>query len=434
MSDKAPYTLTPEDVPVYVGQLDLSEPLADFEVPELPTERGYRRARLLVRLHKVPLGYVVLPPAKLSAGEVAKELWAQLGDEINAHLVKDGLKPLKNLEAAGIKDGKSPLCAKESLPDVPPLVSVVVCTRNRPAGAVAVLRDLMKQDYPNFEVVLVDNAPSNDETREAIEREFKNETRIRYILEPRPGLSKARNRGWNEAKGDIVAYTDDDVLVDPHWVNGVVRGFSRADHVGCVTGLVPSAEIENEVQLFFDQRVAWGTSCEPRIFDMKENRKKSVLYPYAGSDFGTGANFSFSKKALQEVGGFDEALGAGAVTGGGEDLDAFVKVLLSGWRLVYEPTAIIGHIHRSDVNALNRQIWTYGTGLTAFLCKYLVNPKTAPGILRGMPAGLMKVVGSTEKSTSSHILPRSVAYREVAGMLAGPFLYGKARWLNRRAS
>src|SRR5262249_3167622 len=147
--------------------------------------------------------------------------------------------------------------------------------------------------------------------------------------------------------------------------------------------------------------------------------------------FGTGANFAFRKQALEELGGFDEALGAGAVTGGGEDLDIFVKVLLGGWRIVYEPTAIIGHIHRSEVDALNRQLWAYGTGLTAFLFKYLVNPKTLPAIVRGAPAGLRRVIASAEKSGDARLLPRAVVRRELFGMAAGPFLYLKAMWRNR---
>ena len=247
-------------------------------------------------------------------------------------------------------------------------------------------------------------------------------------------MSKARNTGWKAAEGVIVAYTDDDVLVDAHWLNGVVKGFNRDKHVGCVTGLVPSAQLENEVQLFFDQRVAWGTNCLPQTFDLKDHRKDSPLYPYAGSDFGTGANFAFARKALEDIGGFDEALGAGALTGGGEDLDAFVAVLRAGWKINYEPTGIIGHIHRADVGSLNKQIWTYGTGLTAFLFKYMINPRTAPGILKGAPAGVKKVLNTTGKSRRNQILPRSVVYRELRGMAAGPFLYCKARWANRRAA
>ena len=238
----------------------------------------------------------------------------------------------------------------DAMPAEAPLVSVVVCTRNRPAGAAAVLRDLSRLVYPNFEIVLVDNAPSDDSTKDIVKSDFGDDPRIRYVTEPRPGLSKARNRGWKEARGDIIAYTDDDVLVDSYWLNGVVKGFHRIDKVGCVTGLVPSAELKNEVQLFSTSACRRGTNCKPAVFDLKENRKKdSALFPYAGSDFGTGANFAFARQALVDMGGFDEALGAGAATGGGEDLDAFVGVLNNGWRLVYEPTGIVGHIHRSDV-------------------------------------------------------------------------------------
>lgn len=420
--------ITAADLPVHIGQVELDEPLQAHEVAQPEVGQHYRRARLLVRLHRAPLGYVVLPTERLEPEEVAKAIWDQLGDLINDHLAADGLDAVGELPLDGLAPGPA-LCHQAAIPLTPPLVTVVVCTRNRPAGAAAVLRNLVDLDYEPFEVVLVDNAPSDGATREVVEEEFGHDPRVRYVLEPAPGLSRARNRGLREANGEIVAYTDDDTLVDRDWLKGIVRGFNRAERVGCVTGLVPTAELRNEIQLFFDQRVAWGSSCQPKVYDMGAHRPDSVLFPFAGSDFGTGANFAFRREALLQSGGFDEALGAGAPTGGGEDLDAFVKVLLGGWKIVYEPTAIIGHIHRAEVAALSKQMFTYGSGLTAFLAKYLINPRTGFKILKAVPAGVRKAANFSGQSNSAAVsLPRGVAYRELVGMASGPFLYAKARW------
>ena len=162
-----------------------------------------------------------------------------------------------------------------------PLVSVVVCTRDRPQSLTNTLRDLAALKYSPFEVVVIDNAPGSDATRNIMLNEFADDPRFRYVHEPRPGLSCARNRGILEASGDIVAFTDDDVRVDPWWLDGIIRGFQAAPDVACVTGMIATAEINNAVQLYFHIRVGWGASCERRLFDLFENRDDSPLYPYA---------------------------------------------------------------------------------------------------------------------------------------------------------
>ena len=101
-------------------------------------------------------------------------------------------------------------------------------------------------------------------------REFGTDPRFRYVREPRPGLSCARNRGLAEASADIVAFTDDDVGVDPWWLNGIARGFRAASDVACVTGLIATAEIDNAAQLYFHLREGWGTNCDRRIYDLRE--------------------------------------------------------------------------------------------------------------------------------------------------------------------
>ncbi len=105
--------------------------------------------------------------------------------------------------------------------------------------------------YRPFEVVVVDNAPSSEATREAVLAEYGGDSRVRYVREPRPGLSCARNRGLEEAAADIVAFTDDDVIVDRWWLDGIWRGFQAAPEVACVTGLIATAQIENSVAAVF---------------------------------------------------------------------------------------------------------------------------------------------------------------------------------------
>src|SRR5262249_40988234 len=211
-----------------------------------------------------------------------------------------------------------------------PLVSVVVCTRNRPDSVLVTLRSLLAMHYRPFEIVLIDNAPSSDATKDAVLAAYGEDPRVRHVRESRRGLSCARNRGLTEASADIVAFTDDDVTVDPWWLDGIVRGFQAAPDVACVTGMIATAQLENASQLYFHLREAWGAVCERRVFDLADNRDDSPLYPYSPGIFGAGANFAVSRVVMKEIGGFNEALGAGTLSGGGEDLEMFMRIILSG--------------------------------------------------------------------------------------------------------
>jgi GT2 family glycosyltransferase len=305
---------------------------------------------------------------------------------------------------------------------------VVICTRNRPESVMMALRGLAAAHYRLAEVLVVDNAPGSDATMNAVLAEFGDDPRFRYVREPRPGLSCARNRGVAEASGEIIAFTDDDVIIDPRWLDGILRGFRAVPGAGCVTGLIATAEIENEAQLYFHLRAGWGMLCERRIFDLTEHRDDSALYPYSAGIFGAGANFAIPRRVFKEVGGFDEALGAGTPTGGGEDLNMFVRVILGGYRLVYEPSAIVSHVHRASVSELSRQMFAYGTGCTAALTALAWENRQAR---RELPlkigSGLLRMLNLSSRVRGNATLPGGLIRREVSGLLAGPALYLRGR-------
>lgn len=410
--------------PILIGEIELTEPIANIQLPVREDGVAYNGVQLLVRMQRIPVGYVHLTPRDLDAQVISHQIWAELGAVINERRSRAGLPPLDVLPVDGIQ-------AEQRLADEPadsPLVTVVVCTRNRPDSVLVTLRGLVRMRYQPFEVVVVDNAPSSDATKDAVQREFGTDPKIRYVREPRPGLSCARNRGLAEASADVVAFTDDDVRVDQWWLNGIVRGFSAAPEVACVTGLIATAELDNAAQLYFHLREGWGANCERRVFDLTENRDESPLYPYSAGVFGAGANFAVSRTVLKEVGGFNEALGAGTPSGGGEDLNMFMRIVLAGHRLVYEPSAVVSHVHRTDLAELSRQMRAYGSGCTAALTAITMADARArrelpPKVISGVVRMLKLSSGVRDNPT----LPSGLIRREVGGFFVGPWLYLKGR-------
>jgi GT2 family glycosyltransferase len=368
-------------------------------------------ARILVRSGRQVLGFLTVP---VTAGEVAPAVVLAAVESELGHRV------------AALADSGGRQAAPVDL-------SVVVCSRERPAILRTCLERLRGIDYPGVEFVIVDNAPTTDQTRTCFETVVGDDARFRYVREAAPGLSRARNRGLAEASHRHVAFTDDDVQVDRWWLDGIAAGFAGDSSVGCVTGLVPPAELEHPTQHYFDRRYSWARAMDRRVYDLASRRDDSILYPYSAGIFGTGANFAVDRSLLLELGGFDEALGAGSPAQGGEDLDAFVRVLLAGRRLVYEPSAIVWHVHRAGDDALRRQLFGYGLGLTAFLTKYVIARGTRRDIMRRLPAGARRIPRLWSAEEIAGPAPRSLVLAEALGMLAGPRAYLRGRRYVRRA-
>lgn len=416
--------------PIFISQLELTEPITDIQFPLRADGEVYQGVQLLVRMQRMPVGHLLLAADDISASAISRQVWQEFRTVINERRAHVALPTLSEIPGGGIP-------FEEVLSDEPvdrPLVSVVICTRDRPESLTNALRELAALKYSPFEVVVIDNAPSSDATRNVMLNEFADDPRFRYVLEPRPGLSCARNRGVLEATGEIVAFTDDDVRVDPWWLDGIVRGFQAAPDVACVTGMIATAEINNAAQLYFHIRVAWGGSCDRRIFDLFENRDDSPLFPYAVGKYGSGANFAVARAAFKEIGDFDEALGAGTPSGAGEDTNMFMRVLLGGHRLTYEPSAIVWHVHRTTLAALSKQMRAYGSGVTAGLTAIMVQSARAR---REIPTKALKGVAHMAKLQSgvqtNKTVPSGLIKHEVIGLVMGPWLYAKSRRNLRRS-
>lgn len=244
-------------------------------------------------------------------------------------------------------------------------VSVVVCTRERPDDLRACLESLQMLDPFPEEIVVVDNAPRSAATRQVVEAMPD----VRYVLEPRPGLSAARNAGLRHSTGDLIAFTDDDVRVHSKWVGRLRTAFSDPD-VDAVTGLILPDELETPAQLFFERHHAgFGRNLRAVDFD-RGFFERMRRYAVPVWQLGAGANMAFRRRVFEELGGFDERLGAGA-SGCSEDSEMWYRILAAGGRCRYEPTAVVSHIHRRDMEGLDDQMYQYMRGhITALLAQY----------------------------------------------------------------
>lgn len=343
----------------WVGLVELADLDPAATTLDLAAADGYWLARLLIRDAGVVRGYVTLP-------------------------ITDGRVDLAELRT---RAARLPVPDAAPEPDVLPAMSVVVCTRERPAMLREALGSLVALDYPDFEVIVVDNAPLTTGTAE-VAAAFG----VRYVVAPVAGLSRARNTGLAAARNGIVAFTDDDVVVDHQWLRGLAKGFARGADIACVSGLVPSGELRNAVQAYFDARVSWSKVLTPRQFRLSAPPSDLPMFPFCVGEYGTGANFAVRADTVRALGGFDEALGVGTRTKGGEDLDIFTRVLFAGHGLAIEPAALVWHRHRDDLDALRAQAIGYGRGLGAWLTKVATRPRPLGMALARAPQAVQRLV------------------------------------------
>jgi GT2 family glycosyltransferase len=269
---------------------------------------------------------------------------------------------------------------------------------------------------------------------------------VRVVSEPRPGISAARNRGLAVATGDIVAFTDDDAEAEPAWLRALGERFARQPDVTAVTGLAVPRELETPAQIWFEQsRSAPDRNFVPLTFERAgrfgvlrraiEDGSERLQSLYATGEWGGGWNMAFRTSALRAAGGFDEALGIGTPTCGGEDLAMLVKLLSNGHPVAYEPSAIVHHTHRTTLAELERQTYGYGVGFTAMLTAIaLRDPRHFVGLAMVAPAWVRSLLdpASTKRAGRTPDFPRALARADLRGMLVGPFAYLRSRRMQRR--
>lgn len=218
-------------------------------------------------------------------------------------------------------------------------VTAAVCTFNRAQFLNQCLHACAEQKVEfDYEILVVDNN-STDDTKSVVERVKQINPHIQYVIETNQGLSYARNRALSEAKGEIVAFIDDDAIAQPGWLAGIVRPFSEPD-VGCVGGKI-MLDLPHEVP-------SWLTPGLYSFFSQfdggAEVKETNEVY---------GCNFAVRRSIALELGGFSVNLGfSGRRVLPGEDIEFCRRLKSSGYKIMYTPHAVV--VHKVDPSRIEK--------------------------------------------------------------------------------
>jgi glycosyltransferase involved in cell wall biosynthesis len=425
-------------VPVLPLIVNLNEPLPEIDASPASACKPYAAApyasaHCLVILDGNPLARVRLglPDGSLTARQVAEQLWQRLGEQIiDYRRSTSGLIP-HTLPAEGLASESSAELPLRS----PVQAAVIVATKDRPAMLQECLESILNGAVKPESLIVVDNASASSATADLVRELAASDHTIHYVREDVPGLARAHNAALRYVNSPVVAFTDDDVVVDHQWLKRIVHTFESDESVTCVTGMIAPRELDTLPQQWLEGNLTYDKGLQRRIFDATSHRPSDPLFPYTSGAFGSGANMAFRTSYLQERGGFDGALGAGTVAMGGDDLAAFYDVISSGNRLVYEPAAVVLHQHPRQYAALKRQTYGYGAGLGAHLTRCLLrSPRMAAVFLRHARALLQRGTEVLRPGTALDLpaYPAELNRLQLKGLLSGPRRFLLSRRHSRR--
>ncbi len=225
-------------------------------------------------------------------------------------------------------------------------VSVIVCSYNGGRTLAACLDSLGRLNYPDYEVILVDDGSTDDTAYIAAQY-----PRVRYIHQSNHGLSHARNTGATAARGEVFAYTDSDCMVDADWLYYLIGTLVSGDYAG-VGGPNVTPPAQN-----------WIQACVAAA----PGGPSHVLLTDTIAEHIPGCNMAFYRWAFERVGGFDPEYHKA-----GDDVDFCWRIQQAGWVIAFSPTAIVWHYRRFTLRAFLKQQDGYGEAESLLRFKHLI--------------------------------------------------------------
>jgi GT2 family glycosyltransferase len=387
-------------------EIDLSEGITDLIIDD-----QFEHYRILIRTERQPIGWISFAgkeKEKITAAEIESAIIQQISPAV-IHTALD--KTIRTSE----------------LPELPTSgISIVVCTRDRTAQLKNCLASLIESDYENYEIIVIDNAPSNDATLHLCKS-----YPVKYTREIKPGLDRARNRGIQESSNEIIAFTDDDVKVDKYWLQSINKIFSNKEVMGA-SGYVAPAELETPAQKLFEFGYGGMGHGFRRRFIHKERISRQELF--WASSFGIGANMAFRKDTFLNCGMFHTGLDVGTPSHGGGDIEMFHRIVSRGYLFVYEPSMMVWHFHRKTEAQLKKQVYDNGRSFGCYIIHCIKKSSlNAPDILYFFFKEWF-YKWNVRNLLSPHKIPRKYSLQELKGMLSSPMAYYETMKWNKKTS
>ncbi|HYI98574.1 MAG TPA: glycosyltransferase [Thermoleophilaceae bacterium] len=384
-----------------IGVVDVAVPLDSFDFSTAD------RWDVLVLDGGRPVARLDLPsPGAVDSAELARALiWP------HAEMLREGPEATV-----------PPPPAAGRLPPPPPSCSVILCTHGRPQHLTTALDALAALDPAPLEVIVVDNAPGeHDCEQQVLGRGF------RYLREDRKGLDNARNAGVRVARGEVLAFTDDDCVHPAGWLSRLAEAFEDP-MVGAVTGPAFPYALDTPARVRMERQASLTRGLRRRIIDW------TLFSPVHAGQLGVGANVAIRGSLLRAVREpFPPELDAGTETLSGGDTYVLARLLAAGHRVVYDPGTFVFHQHRADWPALDRAIVGYGVGAGAAFWKLLVQDRELE-----TPRAAWWSLSQYLLTQRQRMLGRAdavetrIAWRYLRGALAGPRAWRRALRTQRR--
>ena len=238
-------------------------------------------------------------------------------------------------------------------------VTIIVCTRNRVDALHRCLSSISetKLQCPKakVELVVVDNGPS-DNTHDLVSTWLRSAPLpVRFVEERRPGLGAARNAGVRNARGRLIAFTDDDCQVAPNYLSDLLRHFN-GDKTPAIRG----------------GRVELGDPTDLPLGIKVDDAEALFQYPMHPGLIALGCNMVIHRDVFARVGPFDERFGSGAPFKASDETDFFYRAYLSNVPVIYVPDMVVYHFHgRKTLDVARAHYWNYSMGTGALYAKHL---------------------------------------------------------------
>lgn len=235
-------------------------------------------------------------------------------------------------------------------------VSAVICTRNRPDKIGTAVESVLANTYPNFDLTIIDQS-TNDETQAILGRIGERDSKVRYQRMNRSGLSRAYNQAITSTTGSVIAFTDDDCIAPPDWIERIVKAFEEERDGELMYGQVVPAFPEND-----------GDLLTPLLqFEKPERFDRTNGFRV----FGMGANFAARRSLFERAGLFDEALGGGGPLKSSQDFDLAYRAYRRNAPILLRPEVIVRHDGRREREDWPALLRAYGFGDGAFYSKHI---------------------------------------------------------------